>query len=274
MAFKKFTNYLEEKQGVFFVLRNDLDFADVVFLYKSYEDMMVCDAHYLKTSGYEGYVQCCMDDYKQCPACSYGELGIQKQSKLIIPMFNLTKNALEFWDRNVTFENVMNQSVFKNYPNPSEFVFRVTRHGQPRDTNTRYEITAQGRNVSYPYEKILADYNITFPEGYERVCRSMTPDEMEGHLNNHGPSYELKDYSYTPVPRGSFVPEDAQVGPSFEPTQLDIPTPVYNEPPTDLPEYKIDVPEGVESSTAVPADTEVPVESTGASDDSLPDVDF
>lgn len=274
MAFKQFSKYLAEKQGMYFVLRNDLDYADVVFLYQSYEDMVVCDAHYLKTSGYDGYVQCCMDDYHQCPACSYGEKGISKQTKLFIPLFNLTKGTLEFWDRNSTFESVINESVFKNYPNPSEYVFRVIRHGKSRDVNTKYEIVPQGRNSGYPYAKILSDYNITFPEGYDTICKAMTPEEMAGYLSNHGQVSNLGDYNYTPVPRGTYNSQSSSMDVVPEPPQIEVPTPTYSAPPTDLPDYSIGTP--ADASPLV-ADTSVSpmVENTPAGDvDDVDDVNF
>ena len=80
MAFKKMTEYNEEKFGNFFRLVNDGDFADVVFLYRSTHDVLVADVHYVKTPDYSGYVQCLE---RGCPACSE---GIRIQSKLFIPM--------------------------------------------------------------------------------------------------------------------------------------------------------------------------------------------
>lgn len=274
MAFKKFANYLEQKQGKFFVLRNDGDFADVVFLYKSYDDMMVVDAHYITSSTFSGYAECCMEEYGQCPACSYGNRGIQKQSKLFIPLFNLTKGTLEFWDRNTTFETHFNESVFKPYPNPSEYVFRITRHGQARDRGTTYEITAIGNNPSYPMDKILADCNISFPEGYAEVCKSMTPAEMASTLNNHGSQSDLTDYSYTPVPRGASTqaaPEDSIP----EPPDINVDVPEYSAPPTDLPDITVTP---VISATASglqvdPEPVEISTDNSDASDD-LDSIDF
>lgn len=270
MAFKKFSNYLEQKQGKFFLLRDDGDYADVVFLYQNYDDMMVCDVHYLKTAGYSGYVECCSEEYGHCPACSYGNNGIRKDSKLFIPLFNLSKNAVEFWDRNTSFENVINTYVFKNFPNPSEFVFRITRHGAARDRNTRYEITALGRNSNYPYEKILADYNMSFPEGYSEVCNSMTPEEMSSYLNNGSNPNDLGDYTYTPVPRSASNSDSSTEVP--EPPQIDVPTPSYSAPPTDLPE--IDTNPATVAPSAVEAPVAPETSVTADSDDDIDDVNF
>jgi len=274
MAFKKFANYLEQKQGKFFVLRNDGDFADVVFLYKSYDDMMVVDAHYITSSTFSGYAECCTEEYGQCPACSYGNRGIQKQSKLFIPLFNLTKGTLEFWDRNTTFETHFNESVFKPYPNPSEYVFRITRHGQARDRGTTYEITAIGTNSTYPMDKILADWNTSFPEGYAEVCKSMTPTEMANTLNNHGSQSDLADYTYTPVPRGTAVQSEAAES-IPEPPDINVDLPTYSAPPTDLPDIPVAPVTGVTDNPpqSVPELNESAPEDPDASDD-LDTIDF
>ena len=58
MAFQKVTDYNEARFGNFFLLRNDGDFADVIFLYRSRDDELVGPTHYIKSEDYSGYVQC------------------------------------------------------------------------------------------------------------------------------------------------------------------------------------------------------------------------
>ena len=98
MAFKKMTDYNEERYGGKFILRNDGDFADVIFLYKSISDVLVADAHYIKSEKYNGYVHCCGVG---CPACAK---EIRVQNKLFIPLYNIQSREIEFWDRTVRFE--------------------------------------------------------------------------------------------------------------------------------------------------------------------------
>lgn len=229
MAFKKLNEYVEEKQGVFFTLPNDNDFADVIFLYQSTDDVLVADVHYISSKNFNGYAHCLGDN---CPACNYptkSGRGIRKQSEIFIPLYNITKRKIEFWDRTPRFEAVLHESVFKNYPNPSEYVFRVTRHGQPRDPSTRYEVRAINRNADYPYSQILADFNITLPDSYSLACKELTYDEMNGYLSSDAPS-DLPDYGYVPVPRGS-----ASSVPSASDIEVSVPTPEYSTPPSDLP---------------------------------------
>ena len=180
MGFKSLSQYQEDKNGDFFVLPNDNDYADVVFLYRSVEDVLVADVHYINSASYKGYVHCCGSG---CPACNYGDRGIRLDHKMFIPLYNLTKNKIEFWDRSTFFEQVLQKSVFGPFPNPSETVFRVIRHGEAGSRDTRYEIRPVGRNSGMPYDKILADMNVTFPEGYSKICKEMSSSEMYSALN-------------------------------------------------------------------------------------------
>ena len=247
MAFKSFSQYQEDKNGEFFVLPNNGDYADVVFLYRSAEEVLVADVHYLSTATYNGYVHCCGRN-NGCPACNYptqSGRGIQVQNKLFIPLYNMTKGKVEYWDRSTFFESVLHDDVFKNYPNPSEIVFRITRNGAPNDRNTRYKIDPIGRNVSFPYEKIMATFNLSFPDSYSVICKEMSVAEMAAALNSSGAAASsLNEYSYTPVPRGQATAPTEYVAP-----QIEVPTPVYSAPPEVAPPAI----EDIESSAELPA---------------------
>ena len=82
------------------------------------------------------------------------------------------------------FENQLQQDVFSKYPNPSEYVFRITRHGQARDVNTSYEIRAVGKNDSMPYDIILAKFNTKVPDVYNNVIREFSAGELNLMLSN------------------------------------------------------------------------------------------
>mgnify|MGYP007065811507 CR=1 FL=1 len=82
MAFKSMKTYNDERYHGFFLLRNDGDFADVIFLYQNIEDVLVADVHYIKSAKKSGYVHCCGEG---CPACAK---GIRVQTKLFIPVYN------------------------------------------------------------------------------------------------------------------------------------------------------------------------------------------
>ena len=229
MAFKKVKDYNEEKFGGYFLLRNDMDSADVVFLYQSPDDVLVADVHYIKSADYSGYVHCCG---RGCPACSK---GIRTQTKLFIPLYNITADEIQFFDRSMRFEPQLQQDVFANYPNPSEFVFRITRHGAAGSVDTTYEIQAVGKNTFKPFAQILVEKGITLPEHYNTICREVSAHELQNMLvsgDKHSSGYSPnEDYQYNATPRGTV-------------SQPTVATPTSYIPPETLPEAEpsIDTP--------------------------------
>ena len=224
MAFKSLNTYNEERYGNFFTLPNDGDHADVIFLYHNSNEALVADVHYIKSNDYSGYVHCCN---RGCPACGK---NIRIQTKLFIPMYNITEDKIQFWDRTTRFEPQLQQDVFKGYPNPSEYVFRITRKGAARDVNTTYQIQAVGKNSVMSIEEILAKHNATFPDYYSAVCKELTPSQMSEYLNSSdsvNSGAPIQDYSvtYGAAPR-SAAPAASQ--PTVTP-------PTYSAPPEELP---------------------------------------
>lgn len=239
MAFKSMVQYNEERYGNFFTLQNDNNYADVVFLYQSKNDVLVADAHYIKSAEYSGYVHCCGVG---CPACAR---GIRVQNKLFIPLYNINENKIQFFDRSTKFESQLANDVFDKFPNPSEYVFRITRHGIAGDINTTYQITAVGKTpADLNYAAILARYNATMPDYYSNVIREYSSAELSTMIN--------ADASAA-VPRDAYVAPVTITPPSFGTT--------FNEPVTipeltatapdapDLPEF-ISTAQDVESATA------------------------
>lgn len=226
MAFKSVKSYNDEKYGDAFQLRNDGDYADVIFLYQSVDEVLVGDVHYIKSAGYDGYVHC-TGDKRTCPACTK---GIRLQPKLFIPLYNITEGKVQFWDRTPRFEPQLQQDVFKNYPNPSEFVFRITRHGVAYSVDTTYSITAVGKNTYKPLGMILAENNISFPDYYSAVCKEFSAAEMANMLSDSARptgEYVPADGSpaYTATPRGAAPAVESPV----------VTPPTYSEPPAYVP---------------------------------------
>jgi hypothetical protein len=198
MGFKSMTSYNEEKYGNFFRLQNDGDYADVVFLYRGTQDVMMVDAHYIKSDSYSGYVACCDGS---CPAC---QSGIRVQPKIFVPLFVINtsdssgiRDRIQFWDRTTRFQPQLVNDVFRGYPNPSEYIFRITRHGVARDINTTYDIRAIEANSMYSYDAICSRFGVTFPDYYNLVCKevnqfelnNMIADSPSSHYQNGGGGY-------------------------------------------------------------------------------------
>ena len=232
MAFKSMEDYNKQRFNGLFTLRDNGDSADVIFLYRSPRDCLVADTHYIKSEDYSGYVHCCG---RGCPACGN---NIRIQTKLFIPMYNITNQAVEFWDRNIRFEHQLNKDVFDKYPNACDYIFRITRHGVANDVNTTYEIQAIAKNTYKTYDAILAENHISFPEYYETICREVTATELSNMLNSRssgssvtsGESIGMPEYQITPrvTPRSVEAPvniplpaDDSDIVDAFE--TVDIP---------------------------------------------------
>lgn len=218
MAFKKMTEYNEEKFGNFFRLVNDKDYADVIILYRSTQDVLIADAHYVKTPDYSGYVQCLE---RGCPACTD---GIRTQSKLFIPVLVLTHSAdpdfkgpkLQFWDRTPRFQPQLMNDVFRMYPNPSETIFRITRHGAAGSVDTYYNIRAlQSVPSAYgSYDQILSDNQIIFPDSYDVVCKDCSAFELRSMLNAPKDGSPAAVTTYGAAPRNSYSTGSAPTTPA------------------------------------------------------------
>jgi len=201
MAFKSVEQFNEDRYGNMFRLVNDKETADVVFLYQSMKDMLVADVHYIKSNDptASGYVHCCGGN--TCPACGK---GIRIQTKLFIPLYNIKKDAIEFWDRTMRFEPQFEKDVFQKFPNPSEYVFRVTRNGVPNDVNTYYTIEAVGKNSSpsMSFASILAKFNAKMPDYYENIVKTVDEAKLSQILAQD--SEPSVNQEYVPVPRAGY----------------------------------------------------------------------
>ena len=208
MAFKSMEQYNTERYGNFFMLQDDGDSAQVIFLYRKLEDVLVAPVHYIASSDFKGYVHCLGD---RCPACKPGpgrERGLRVQTKLFVPVYNIDADEIQYFDRSDAFYHQLCSDVFRIYENPSECVFRIVRHGAYRDRNTRYEIQLLGKNDIISYDEILSKFNTSMPEDYERVVKDMSASEMQSALDTYGSNSSESSYSsasdlpkYTPIPR-------------------------------------------------------------------------
>ena len=227
MAFRTLAEYNDERNRIFFKLDNDGDFADVIFMYRNLNDVLLADAHYIKSSEYSGYIHCCGEG---CPAC---ERGIRVQTKIFVPVLLLAKNGetfenpeIKYFDRTSYFKDQIMSDIFNVSPNPSDCVFRIIRHGVARDTDTRYEIRAVGLNTAGKgtgmshYDAILAKCGTSMPEDYERVIKKYPiyrlselfskPRENSAEVSN------LSEYPVTPrvtVPTPTVQPVDTIMPP-------------------------------------------------------------
>lgn len=199
MAFKSVTQYNEERFGGLFMLREDGESKDVVFLYRNVDDVLIADTHYIKSPEYTGYCHC---TGRGCPACGK---NIRVQTKLFIPLYDVETGEVLFWDRSARFEQQLMNDVLKKYPNPSEFIFRITRNGAPNDVNTTYSIMAVAKNTVKNYSTIMAENHFQSPDFYSNICKDIPANDMHLYLTSNSDGYtgsnssgQLADYQATP----------------------------------------------------------------------------
>lgn len=245
MAFTSLTSYDAQRYEGFFRLANDNDYADVVFLYRSIQEVLVAECHYIKSVDWSGYVQC-IGNGNNCPAC---QKGIRKNVEMFVPLYVLNSTdslfsgpEIVFWDRTMTFQQQLQQDVFKNYPDPSKYIFRIIRHGVPRDRNTRYEIKAI-QNSPYTYDQILTKANIKLPDHYNSICKEVTSDQLAAMLSDGGGvGPESSGYSqYGASPRGAYnIPEGSE--PIINNAEPSFSTPNYSAGPIVAPQAPAQAP--------------------------------
>lgn len=215
MGFKSMAEYTDQKYGNWFRLQNDGDYADVIILYRGMQDVMMADCHYIRSDSYTGYVTCCGPN---CPACAK---GIRMQPKLFIPMYVVSTSVtggvqgrIQFWDRTIRFQPQLVNDVFRGYPNPSEYIFRITRHGVANDINTTYDIRAisNNSNPGTSYDAICSMFGATFPDYYNTICKDVDQFELgsmmtsTGYGQNSGGNQGYGGNNYGATPRGGMTP--------------------------------------------------------------------
>ena len=104
------------------------------------------------------------------------------------------------------FEPQFQKDVFDRFPNPSEFVFRITRHGIPNDINTTYSIEAAYKNTLGSYETLLNKYNAKMPDYYSEIIKEVSISELSDMLQNSGNDSNSGSGlpEYTPIPRAGY----------------------------------------------------------------------
>lgn len=207
MAFKSVAQIEKDTYGKFLRLTDDQQSVKGVLLYKSYDDVLSCDVHYVKSKDYSGYVHCCGSS---CPAC---QKGINIRQKLFIPILVLAdlnegydEDCVVFWDRNLSFNHYLKRDVFDKYDNPSDFVVKITRNGEYRDRSTTYSISACAR-FSDDIDTVMKSLGVEFPDYYENVVRTVDAATLQDMLSDTS-SMDKKsayipqqNYSYRATPR-------------------------------------------------------------------------
>lgn len=168
-------NYGGQGGTGFFSLKNDMDVAQVRFMYNGIDDVEGLSVHKVEVGDKDRYVNCLRaynDPIEDCPFCREGKFT---QAKLFIPLYDETDGRVKIWERGKKFFNKIS-GLCSRYPNLVEHLFEIERHGKPKDTNTTYEI--------FPVDgdKVTLDELPEVPEILGGFVLDKSAEDMEYYL--------------------------------------------------------------------------------------------
>jgi hypothetical protein len=168
--------------------------------------------------------------------------------------------------------------VFKNYPNPSGFIFRITRYGVPNDRGTRYTINVLEENLVGSYENIMTKYKISLPESYDIICKDYSATELRRILLQQTSQNVSPRPSYGATPRPALqsnaVPPDVNIPIVNTPQYVApiMPAPTIPTTASIIPNDSDD--EKDDGKVGIPDMDDVDIASLGLGDDIPNKVDF
>lgn len=168
-------NYGSQGGGGFFKLPNDGDVKQVRFMYSNPDQIQGYAVHEVTIDGKKRYVNC-LRDYNEpvdnCPFCKAGKL---QQPKYFIPLYDIARDKVVFWERGKKFGPQLSGLINRN-PNLVSQVFEIERHGKAGSTETVYNFYPMGS----PDNTRLTD----LPEVPE-VLGGIILDKNEAELNDY-----------------------------------------------------------------------------------------
>ena len=167
--------YYEGGNGEWLKLANDGDVVRVQFLHNNFNGLDTFACHRVNVNGKECWVDCKRtydDPLDMCPLC---EAGIRVQPVMILSLYDHADGKIKLWERGRKFKQKL-EALCNRYPNLSQMVFEIERHGAKGDTNTTYEI--------FPLPKVqpLDVSQIEKPELLGGVILDKSPDEMMAYV--------------------------------------------------------------------------------------------
>lgn len=143
MSLEEALKYMNEPTG-FFMLQEDGDTADVKILADSLTNIEFFSIHMMRYNGKWIKVPCFKKPYGDeetfCPLCACNkEKERIAYKKFYIPLYNITDNIFQYWERGVSFKRTLTTLCEKYYPLRDE-IFQIERIGAKGDPNTTYEL--------------------------------------------------------------------------------------------------------------------------------------
>lgn len=123
-------------------LLDDKDSAKVKILVESQQDLInyIKPIHKIKVGKYDNDVACLGED---CPICN---AGYNKRPVLVLPLFNIETNQVEFWKRGRKDIIKINALFEDGYDNLMDYTFKITRNGAKGSKDTTYTFNPLPKN--------------------------------------------------------------------------------------------------------------------------------
>lgn len=176
-------DYSSGSDNEWFKLTDDGDVARVQFLYKGYGDLDVFACHTIQTgetykngNPVERYVDCKRDYDDPVDACPFCASGMKVKPVMYVSMYDHNDKKVKIWERGRKFRDKLD-AMFNRYPNLSEMVFEIERHGKKGDQQTTYEV------FPMPEVEPLDISEVEKPEFIGGIILDKTPDEMQVYLD-------------------------------------------------------------------------------------------
>lgn len=181
--------YGSESAG-FFSLKDNGDKAAVRFLYETPDDVDLYAVHRVELpNGSRPWISCLRTSYnsplEECPLCARGRESkdFSEKSckvKLWIPVFNVTENEVQIWERGKKFYKSQLIPAMMRQAEPfCGNLFEVERIGATGDRDTKYDLIFLEND-----EKSLDDFdNIEIPNIIGTVLLEKTYEELENFVN-------------------------------------------------------------------------------------------
>ncbi len=170
-------NYGNSK-GSFFVLKNDMDKAQVRFLYEGMEDIKGELVHRVQVGDKERYVSCLRtysDPIDKCPFCA---AQIKVQPRLFLKLYNEDAGEVQIWERSKAYYQKLSGYASRYKPLYNE-VIEIERHGKAGDQQTDYQF--------FPFENTpidITDEKYECPDVVGTIILDKTADDMHYYLEN------------------------------------------------------------------------------------------
>lgn len=172
----------------FFNLQDDGDYAEVIILADTLDDLPIFGVHDVEYDNRTVKVACLRNE-GECPLCRAG-----KKARAIIELPLLVGEELKIFERGITFSNII-ASTCRRYKPLAKYIFELERIGKKGDMKTTYNLTKIGEQAINSYKELVKDEDIE--NLILSIIRNWTVDDMNYYIETgKNPLEDAKNNSF------------------------------------------------------------------------------